>query len=98
MPRRSEPCWLTLRSSGLKAWAEQDMQKREKAAGPFDFFLLLLLGIFWGIPYALKKIALTTIPPITMVAARVLLAAVSLWIVVWFTGGQKPKSWYFMPQ
>jgi drug/metabolite transporter (DMT)-like permease len=74
------------------------MQKLDKAAGPFDFFLLLLLGILWGIPYALTKIALTTIPPITMVAARVLLAAISLWIVVWLAGGQKPKSWSFVPQ
>jgi drug/metabolite transporter (DMT)-like permease len=74
------------------------MHKLDETASPFEFFLLLLLGILWGIPYALTKIALTTIPPITMVAARVLLAAVSLWIVVWLIGGQKPKSWHFIPQ
>ena len=74
------------------------MYKLDKTAGLFEFFLLLLLGIIWGIPYALTKIALTTIPPLTMVAARVLLAAISLWIVVWLSGGQKPKSWNFMPQ
>jgi drug/metabolite transporter (DMT)-like permease len=74
------------------------MHKLDETAGPFEFFLLLLLGVLWGIPYALTKIALTTIPPITMVAARVSLAAVSLWIVVWLVGGQKPKSWHYMPQ
>jgi drug/metabolite transporter (DMT)-like permease len=46
--------------------------------------LLLLLGILWGIPYALTKLALSSIPPITMVAARVTLAALVLWLVVVF--------------
>ncbi len=46
--------------------------------------LLLLLGILWGIPYALTKLALSSIPPITMVAARVTLAALVLWLVVFF--------------
>lgn len=44
--------------------------------------LLVLLGLLWGTPYALTKIALTTIPPLTLVAGRVTLAAVVLWIVV----------------
>jgi drug/metabolite transporter (DMT)-like permease len=74
------------------------MHKLDNTAGPFEFFLLLLLGILWGIPYALTKIALTTIPPITMVAARVSLAAISLWIIVWLIGGQRPRSWHFIPQ
>jgi drug/metabolite transporter (DMT)-like permease len=74
------------------------MRNASKPAGPFELVLLLLLGILWGIPYALTKIALTTIPPITMVAARVSLAAVSLWIIVWLVGGRRPKSWQFLPQ
>ena len=44
--------------------------------------LLLLLALLWGMPYALTKIALTTIPPVTLVAARVSLAAATLWLVV----------------
>jgi drug/metabolite transporter (DMT)-like permease len=58
------------------------MHKLGKKAGLFEFTLLTLLGILWGIPYALTKISLATIPPITMVAARVSLAAIALWIVV----------------
>jgi drug/metabolite transporter (DMT)-like permease len=49
---------------------------------PIEFMLLLLLGILWGIPYALTKLALTTIPPITFVSARVSIAAAVLWLVV----------------
>src|SRR5580692_445825 len=74
------------------------MYKFSKKTNRVEFVLLLLLGILWGIPYALTKIALTTIPPLTMVAARVSLAAVSLWIIVWLIGSRRPKSWHFLPQ
>jgi drug/metabolite transporter (DMT)-like permease len=47
-----------------------------------EFTFLLLLGVLWGIPYALTKISLETIPPITLTAARVSIAATALWIVV----------------
>ena len=50
---------------------------------PLEITLLGLLGLLcWGMPYALTKIALTTIPPITLVASRVALAAIVLWIIV----------------
>jgi len=58
------------------------MDAPSKTARPFEFGLLVLLGFLSGIPYALTKISLATIPPITMVAARVLLAALTLWIIV----------------
>lgn len=54
----------------------------DKPTAPVEIALLLLLGVLWGMPYALTKIALPTIPPVTMVAARVALAAAALWIVV----------------
>src|SRR5712692_5143889 len=59
----------------------QSVHPGSKAVPPLELGLLLLLGILWGIPYALTKIALETIPPITLTAARVSLAAVALWIV-----------------
>lgn len=52
-----------------------------KTSGFFEFVLLLLLGILWGIPYALTKISLATIPPLTLVAARVSIAAFALWLI-----------------
>lgn len=54
-----------------------------KTSGLFEFILLLLLGFLWGIPYALTKISLATIPPLTLVAARVAIAAVALWLIAY---------------
>jgi drug/metabolite transporter (DMT)-like permease len=60
----------------------------------FEFGLLLLLGTLWGIPYALTKLSLETIPPITLTAARVSLAAVTLWGVAVILGRKFPQwSW-----
>jgi drug/metabolite transporter (DMT)-like permease len=60
---------------------------------PFvEIALLVLLGVLWGIPYALTKISLTTIPPITSVAERVVLASAALWIVVFVKGCKIPKG------
>jgi drug/metabolite transporter (DMT)-like permease len=51
-------------------------------ARPREIGLLALLGLLWGMPYALNKIALVTIPPVTLVAARLAVAAAVLWIIV----------------
>ena len=64
------------------------MRADGKAIAPLEIGLLLLLGVLWGMPYALNKIALATIPPITMTAVRVALAAAALWILV-FVGGYR---------
>jgi drug/metabolite transporter (DMT)-like permease len=70
-----------------------------KAAPPLsEIALLVLLGLLWGSPYALTKIALATIPPITLAAGRVVLAAAFLWIVVWMTGAKIPWRSRFVPQ
>src|SRR2546430_11755219 len=61
-----------------------------KMASPLEIALLALLGLLWGMPYALTKIALATIPPVTLVAARVALAAAVLWIIVLFMGCKIP--------
>jgi drug/metabolite transporter (DMT)-like permease len=53
---------------------------------------VLLLGFLWGSPYALTKISLQTIEPITLVAARVSLAAVTLWLIVVLRGYEMPKE------
>src|SRR2546430_3103529 len=62
----------------------------EKMASPLEMALLALLGLLWGIPYALTKIALATIPPVTLVAPRAALAAPGLWIIVLFMGCKFP--------
>jgi drug/metabolite transporter (DMT)-like permease len=58
------------------------MQTQNHRAPALEFALVLLLGLLWGSPYALTKIALASIPAVTLVAARVFLAAAVLWLVV----------------
>src|SRR5215831_19905650 len=67
-----------------------------KMVSPLEITLLVLLGLLWGMPYALTKIALTTIPPITLVGSRVALAAIVLWIIVLFTQRRVPAQWNFV--
>src|SRR5438128_632683 len=57
------------------------MLERESRTRTFDFGLILLLGILWGTPYALTKISLQSIPPLTLVTARVAIAGSILWLV-----------------
>lgn len=57
------------------------MDKQPATPSPVEFVFLLLLGVLWGIPFALTKISLETIPPVTLTAARVSLAALTLWII-----------------
>lgn len=59
---------------------------------PMEFGLILLLGILWGSPYALTKISLGSIPPITLVAARVSLAAAVLWLIAIARGQRIPRD------
>lgn len=58
------------------------MEQPYKATTALDYGLVGVLGILLGVPYALTKITQTTIPPLTGVAARVLLAAIALWVIV----------------
>jgi drug/metabolite transporter (DMT)-like permease len=60
--------------------------------------LLGLLGFLWGIPYALNKVSLATIPPMTGVAARVSLAAIALWIIVFMLKCKMPPHRGFIPR
>jgi drug/metabolite transporter (DMT)-like permease len=74
------------------------MHRQGKTSEPFEFALLLLLGVLWGIPYALTKISLTTIPPITIVAARVSIAAIVLWTIVFSLRSKLPTRRDLIPR
>lgn len=71
------------------------METSGRAGNLFEFALLILLGILWGVPFALTKISLTTIPPLTLVAARVSIAAVTLWMIIALSGYRipNPRGW-----
>jgi drug/metabolite transporter (DMT)-like permease len=69
-----------------------------KRAVPREFALLMLLGVLLGIPYSLTKITLATIPPVTMVAARVSLASIALWCLVFALKFKLPKRRDLIPR
>ena len=60
-----------------------------------ELALLLLLALLWGGSYPLTKLALQTIPPFTLVALRVTIAAVLLLVIAWWhmcPSHEKPAS------
>jgi len=56
----------------------------QSTSRPFELFLLVLLALFWGSSYLWAKVALEVVPPFTLIAFRVGIAAVLLtaWVVV----------------
>jgi len=56
------------------------MQKPQAAMSLFDWALLLILSVLWGGSFFFSKIALSELPPFTVVLARVAIAAAALFI------------------
>jgi drug/metabolite transporter (DMT)-like permease len=59
---------------------------------PVDYLLLLLLSAIWGSSYLFIKLAVATIPPMTLVAARLGLAALGLLLFLAVTGRRLPRD------
>jgi len=57
-----------------------------------DLALLLLLSLLWGASYALIRVAVETIPPLTLVACRVTIAALLLQLVLARQGLALPRA------
>lgn len=57
----------------------------------FEIGLLLLLSLIWGASFTLIKVAIPTIPPFTMVAARVTIAAILLTLIALAQGHALPR-------
>ena len=73
------------------------MAAAPQATKAWNLGLIVLLGGLWGMPYALNKVALASIPLLTLVAARVVIAAAALWIVVGLCRCQRPAWRSVMP-
>ncbi|HKF85418.1 MAG TPA: EamA family transporter [Candidatus Limnocylindrales bacterium] len=54
--------------------------------------LFIGLGFFWGSSYFWIKVALDTVPPLTLIAGRLVLASLFLWAVVLITREPLPRS------
>lgn len=55
--------------------------------------LMVLLAAMWGPSFVFIKVAVETIPPLTMVFGRVALAALLLYAVLRWQHGRLPSSW-----
>lgn len=61
-----------------------------------DYALLFALACCWSSTYPLAKLALDTIPPVTFISARSLIAAAFLFAILWIRGVRIPtdaKAW-----
>ena len=67
------------------------MQK-QAAMTSFEWALLLILSVLWGGAFFFSKVALAEVPPLTVVLARVGLAALALAIYLRVIGAKIPRS------
>lgn len=63
-----------------------------RSARPTDYALLLLLAALWGSSYSFIKIGVATIPPVTLIAARTLIAGMALLLVMRMRGVRLPSD------
>lgn len=63
-----------------------------KTMGGQDWGLLIVLSILWGGAYFFAGVAVKELPPLTVVLARVALAAIALLPLFWYFGHSLPKS------
>jgi drug/metabolite transporter (DMT)-like permease len=68
------------------------MTSEVKAMSLFEWLLLIILSILWGGSFFFVGIAVEVLPPFTIVALRVSLAAIALLIVVHVTGLRMPTD------
>lgn len=59
----------------------------------FELLLLAILACLWGSSYLFTKIAVATIPPLTLVAGRVSLATIFLLLILAFQSARLPRDW-----
>jgi drug/metabolite transporter (DMT)-like permease len=64
----------------------------EKSNTTIEFMLLLALSALWGASYAFIKIGVETIPPLTLIAARTLIAGAILIAILRVRGLSLPKD------
>jgi drug/metabolite transporter (DMT)-like permease len=65
---------------------------RKPAAKPVDYLLLLCLATLWGASYSLIKVGVETIPPITFIAARTVIAGALLLAIMRLRGIVMPRD------
>ena len=57
-----------------------------------NLLLLLLLGTIWGASYLFIKVIVAEVPVFTLVAGRLTLAALTMWLILRISGSSTPRS------
>lgn len=68
------------------------MQSGKQFNALTEYALLGLLALLWGSSYTLVKVAVTEIPPLTLIASRVVIAGSVLLLVVALSGEKFPRD------
>jgi drug/metabolite transporter (DMT)-like permease len=72
--------------------AVNQYRKKRKFMGMHNFLWLVVLAALWGPSFLFIKVAVAEIPPLTLVAGRVGIAAALLLAMLRLQGGSLPKS------
>jgi drug/metabolite transporter (DMT)-like permease len=79
-------------TGGIDGASMTDMTKMPPAMHPQDWLLLILLSVLWGGTFFVVGFALRELPPLTLVFARVALAAVLMLPVMKLFGMTLPRT------
>ncbi|AZO81332.1 MULTISPECIES: EamA family transporter [unclassified Bosea (in: a-proteobacteria)] len=63
-----------------------------RSGHPTDLALLLVLATLWGASYSFIKLGVETIPPLTLIAARTLIAGAILLVIIRWRGLKLPRD------
>lgn len=69
-----------------------DAPARNRSMTPSEWVMLIALSVLWGGSFFFQGVAVRELPPLTIVVARVGLAAVTLWIALALMGIRVPGS------
>ena len=88
----STPCPSTLLDDGRKEMGEKQMASEPKAMNSAEWSLLVLLSVLWGGAFFFVGVAVTELPPLTIVLARVGMAGLILLFPFRFLGYSLPRG------
>jgi drug/metabolite transporter (DMT)-like permease len=72
--------------------APEPARGRAHVPGGRDYALLLLLGAIWGGSFLLIKLAIATVPPVTVAAGRIVIGALFMGALLAVKGARLPAS------
>ncbi len=88
----STPCPSALLDDGRKEMGAKQMASEPKAMNSAEWSLLVLLSVLWGGAFFFVGVAVTELPPLTIVLARVGMAGLILLFPFRFLGYSLPRG------